>query len=64
MTQTLFLDTVKNSCFKNFHIQEDGRCYSSECLMNESKEIKELIKLRGCKCFNMLYPIVEDREKN
>ena len=37
------------NCYYNQNIKEDGKCYSSECMSNQDKNIKEKIQTEGCK---------------
>ena len=51
------LDIVKAlfpiNCRYNFKVEPNGKCYSSECMMNQDPELKLKIKKNGCKCFEM-----------
>lgn len=36
------------NCKYNYKIEKDGKCYCSNCMLNQNEEIKNKIKEQGC----------------
>lgn len=39
------------NCFYNFRQEPDGKCYSTECMLNANAEVSHDIAKNGCKVF-------------
>ena len=49
MEDKQFFDVLQAiNCRYNFKIEKNGKCYSTECMMNQDKWIKSDVKLNGC----------------
>jgi hypothetical protein len=42
------------NCFYNHKVEIDGKCYSHECMLNAIEELKQKIKINGCKVYTSL----------
>jgi len=49
------------NCFYHYEIR-NGRCFGTECMMNQDEGLREKIKKNGCGCFNMP-KVIEMAEK-
>ena len=48
---------VAINCRYNNKPKEDGKCYSTECMMNQNKDIREKISKEGCVIWTKLKKI-------
>lgn len=48
MTRDFIHGLLEINCKYHYKVGKDKKCYSSKCMMNQNKEIKQKIKEDGC----------------
>lgn len=51
------------NCFYNFKIAADGKCYSSECMLNQDLLVSANIHLNGCMVYEKHPEVKKMREE-
>ena len=52
------------NCFYNFKEGDDGKCRSTECMLNQDEVLKDRIAREGCEVFKRHEGVIELRRKN